>query len=228
MPRRHSWFAFAVLCGVIVFGLFGVAASFAQVNTATLTGVVSDPQGLAVSGAKVTVSSEKTGAERTATADEVGRYRIVGLTPGEYKVRVEGPSTFAPYENSAVQVTVGAEAILNVTLTIGTQQQIVTVTTETAPIETTRSESAQTVEQRQINNLPINGRNYINFTLLNSQTTRDVAPTIGPAPNSGLNISGARARSNMVSVDGADFGDNSVDGVRTTRRRGQHRHQGRH
>ena len=123
MPRRHSWFAFAVLCGVIVFGLFGVVASFAQVNTATLTGVVTDPQGLAVSGAKVTVSSEKTGAERTATADEVGRYRIVGLTPGEYKVRVEGPSTFAPYENSAVQVTVGAEAILNVTLTIGTQQQ---------------------------------------------------------------------------------------------------------
>jgi hypothetical protein len=216
MPRRHSWFAFAVLCGLILFGLFGVVASFAQVNTATLTGVVTDPQGLAVSGARVTVSSEKTGAERTAVADEGGRYRIVGLTPGEYKVRVEGPSTFAPYENPAVQVTVGGEAILNVTLTIGTQQQIVTVTTETAPIETTRSESAQTVEQRQINNLPINGRNYINFTLLNSQTTRDVAPTIGPAPNSGLNISGARARSNMVSVDGADFGDNSVDGVRTT------------
>jgi hypothetical protein len=216
MPRRHSWFAFAVLCGVILFVLFGVVASFAQVNTATLTGVVTDPQGLAVSGAKVTASSEKTGAERTAVADEGGRYRIVGLTPGEYKVRVEGPSTFAPYENPAVQVTVGGEAILNVTLTIGTQQQIVTVTSETAPIETTRSESAQTVEQRQINNLPINGRNYINFTLLNSQTTRDVAPTIGPAPNSGLNISGARARSNMVSVDGADFGDNSVDGVRTT------------
>ena len=216
MPRRHSLFAFVVLCGVILFGLFGVVASFAQVNTATLTGVVTDPQGLAVSGAKVTVSSEKTGAERTAVVDEGGRYRIVGLTPGEYKVRVEGPSTFAPYENPAVQVTVGQEAILNVTLTIGTQQQIVTVTTETAPIETTRSESAQTVEQRQINNLPINGRNYINFTLLNSQTTRDVAPTIGPAPNSGLNISGARARSNMVSVDGADFGDNSVDGVRTT------------
>ena len=192
MPRRHSCFAFAVLCGVILSGLFGVVGSFAQVNTATLTGVVTDPQGLAVSGARVTVSSEKTGAERTATADEVGRYRIVGLTPGEYKVRVEGPSTFAPYENPAVQVTVGGEAILNVTLTIGTQQQIVTVTTETAPIETTRSESAQTVEQRQINNLPINGRNYINFTLLNSQTTRDVAPTIGPAPNSGLNISGAR------------------------------------
>ncbi len=211
--RRRQLFAFVVLCGVI---LFEVVTTVAQVNTATLTGVVTDPQGLAVRGAKITVSSEKTGTERDAIADESGRYRIVGLNPGEYKVHVEGPSSFAPFENPAFQVTVGQEAILNVTLSIGTQQQTVTVTTETAPIETTRSESAQTVEQRQINNLPINGRNYINFTLLNSQTTRDVSPTIGPAPNSGLNISGARARSNMVSVDGADFGDNSVDGVRTT------------
>jgi hypothetical protein len=213
MRRRRPLFAFVVLCKVI---FFGVVSCFAQVNTATLTGLVSDPQGLAVRGAKITLTSEKTGTERSGVSDESGRYRVVGLTPGEYKVRVEGPSTFAPYENPALQVTVGQEAILNVTLTLGTQQQTVTVTTETAPIETTRSESAQTVGQRQINNLPINGRNYINFTLLNSQTTRDVAPTIGPAPNSGLNISGSRARSNMVSVDGADFGDNSIDGVRTT------------
>jgi Carboxypeptidase regulatory-like domain len=161
MRRRQSLFAFVVLCGIT---FFGVVSSSAQVNTATLTGLVSDPQGLAVRGAKITVSSEKTGTERSAVADESGRYRVVGLTPGEYKVRVEGPSTFAPYENPAFQVTVGQEATLNVTLTLGTQQQTVTVTTESAPIETTRSESAQTVEQRQINNLPINGRNYINFT----------------------------------------------------------------
>jgi protocatechuate 3,4-dioxygenase beta subunit len=94
MQRRQSLFAFVVLCGVFVSG---VVTTFAQVNTATLTGVVTDPQGLAVRGAKITVSSEKTGTERDITADESGRYRIVGLTPGEYKVRVEGPSTFAPY-----------------------------------------------------------------------------------------------------------------------------------
>ena len=104
---------------------------------------------------------------------------------------------------------------------LGTQTQTVTVTTESAPVETTRSESAQTVEQRQINNLPINGRSYINFTLTNSQTTRDVSPTIGPAPNSGLNISGARGRSNMVSVDGASAVDNSTNGIRSTRLAGR-------
>ena len=213
MRRRQSLFAVVVLCVVV---LLGVTTTVAQVNTATLTGLVTDPQGLAVRGAKVTATSLATGASRTATADDGGRYVIVGLVPGEYKIRVEGSANFAPYENPSVQVTVGGEATLNVKLELGTQTQVVTVTTESAPIETTRSESAQTVEQRQIDSLPINGRNYINFTLTNSQTTRDNSNAIGPAPNSGLNISGARARSNMVSVDGADAVDASINGIRST------------
>ena len=213
MRRRQGLFACVLLCVAI---LLGVTTGVAQVNTATLTGMVTDPQGLAVRGAKITATSLATGAERTATADEGGRYVIVGLVPGEYKLHVEGGANFAPYENPSVQVRVGQEAALNVKLELGTQTQVVTVSSESLPIETTRSESAQAIEERQIDNLPINGRNYINFTLTNSQTTRDVSPTIGPAPNSGLNLSGARARSNMVSVDGADAGDNSTNGIRST------------
>src|SRR5271165_3603090 len=213
MQRRQSLFACVLLCVAI---LLAVTTAVAQVNTATLSGLVTDPQGLSVRGAKVTATSLATGAERTATADEGGHYSIVGLVPGEYKIRVEGGTSFAPYEDPSVQVRVGQEAVLNVKLELGTQTQVVTVSSESLPIETTRSESAQTVEERQIDNLPINGRNYINFTLTNSQTTRDVSPTIGPAPNSGLNISGARARSNMVTVDGADAVDNSVNGIRST------------
>jgi hypothetical protein len=213
MPRRQSLFAFVILCAVL---LARGATAVAQVNTATLSGEVTDPQGLPVRGAKVMLTSKATAAERSTVVDEEGRYIFVGIAPGEYKVRAEGGSNLAPYENPSLQLTVGEKAVLHVRLELGTQTQVVTVSAEAAGIETTTSESAQTVEQRQINNLPINGRSYINFTLLNSQTTRDNAPTIGPAPNSGLNISGARARSNMVSVDGADFGDNSVDGIRST------------
>ncbi len=213
MQRRQSLFAFVFLC----VGIFlGVSSAFAQVNTATLSGVVSDPQGLAVRAARVTVTNSVTGTERTSAADDAGHYTIVGLVPGQYKVRVEGGASFAPFENPAVEVRVGTETILNVTLGLSTQQQTVTVTTESAPIETTRSESAQTVDEHQIDNLPINGRNYVNFTLINSQVTRDVAPAIGPAPTSGLSISGARGRGNMVSVDGADAVDASVDGIRST------------
>ncbi|NWG14261.1 MAG: TonB-dependent receptor, partial [Acidobacteria bacterium] len=73
-----------------------------------------------------------------------------------------------------------------------------------------------TVNQRLIENLPINGRNYINFTLTASQAQRDSAPSIGAAPTSGLNFQGQRARSNQVSVDGADAVDNSTNGIRST------------
>ena len=212
MQRRQALFACVMLCVVI---LFTAGAARAQ-NTATLSGSVTDPQGLAVRGAKVTLTSTSTSAERSILADDAGHFTLVGLVPGEYKLRVEGGPSFSPYENPSVEVTVGQEAVVNVRLALGTQTQTVTVTTESAPVETTRSESSQTVDQRQIENLPINGRNYINFTLINSQTTRDVSPTIGPAPNSGLNISGARARSNMVTVDGADAVDNSVNGIRST------------
>jgi len=213
MQRRHGVFAWITLC-VLVLGWAATAA--AQVNTASLAGTVFDPQGLGVKGAKVTVVSAATGAEREAVTDDAGRYKIVGLTPGKYKVTVDGGPSFATYQNDAVVVTVGEEATLDAHLELKGVQQTILVTTETAPIETTKTEVSQTIGERSIDNLPINGRNYINFTLTNSQTTRDVSPTIGPAPNSGLNADGARARSNMVSVDGADAGDNSVDGIRST------------
>jgi hypothetical protein len=213
MQRRRSLFAFVLLC---VGAFLGVNSAFAQVNSATLSGTVTDPQGLAVGGAKITVTNALTHAERSSVADDNGHYTLVGLVPGTYKLHVEGGSNFAPFENPSVQTTIGTESIVNVTLGLGTQQQSVTVTSESAPVETTRSQSAQTVDQRQIDNLPINGRAYVNFTLINSQVTRDNAPSIGPAPTSGLSISGARGRGNMVSVDGANSVDASVDGIRST------------
>src|SRR5207249_2130053 len=179
-------------------------------------GTVSDPQGLAVKGARVTMTNASTGAQRTAVTDDGGRYKLVGLPPGRYKMIVDGGTNFAVYENTSVVLTVGEAATFDAHLDLRGMQQTVTVTTEAAPIETSKTDVSQTVEQRRIDNLPINGRNYINFTLTSSQTQRDVSPTIGPAPNSGLSIGGSRARGNMVSVDGADAVDNSVNGIRST------------
>src|ERR1700693_3724124 len=213
MHRRILMRVYFVLCAV----MFCFASSAAaQVNTATLTGTIRDPQGLGVKGATITLENSADGAERTADADESGRYNIVGLAPGSYRVTVEGGAGFGRYENPSLILTVGENATLDPQLSLGGVSQTVTVSSETADIEPTKTEVSQTIEQRRINNLPINGRNYINFTLTNSQATRDVSPTIGPAPNSGLNIDGARARSNMVSVDGADAVDNSVNGIRST------------
>ena len=192
------------------------AVTSAQVNTATLAGTVIDAQGLGVKGAKVILTNKSTGAERTAVSEDTGTYILVGLPPGHYKMSVDGGANFAVYENPSLELTVGEKAAIDPRLELRGIQQSVTVSTEAANIETTRSDVSQTIGQRRIDNLPINGRNYINFTLTNSQTTRDVSPTIGPAPNSGLNVGGARARGTMVSVDGADAVDNSVNGIRST------------
>src|SRR5579864_6736086 len=213
MRRRLGVLVSVMLCLVVLS-----CASFAaaQVNTATLSGTVLDPQSLAVKNAKVTITNLATGAERFTTVDDNGRYSFVGLPPGQYKLGVDGGGGFAPYQNGSIVLTVGEDGTFNPHLELRGMQQTVTVSTETTPVETTKTEVSQTVDERRIDNLPINGRNYINFTLTNSQTTRDVSPTIGPAPNSGLNVNGARARSNMVSVDGADAVDNSVNGIRAT------------
>jgi len=206
------------VCASIFICLLALSCAFraAAQDTATLSGTVIDPQGLAVRGAKVTVTNAATGAERSIAVDDNGRYIFIGLTPGRYKMSVEGGANFGVFHNDSIIVTVGEDATFNPRLDIKGVTQTVMVTTETAAIETSKTEVSQTVQQRDIDNLPINGRGYINFTLINSQTTRDVSPTIGPAPNSGLNINGARARSNMVSVDGADAVDNSVNGIRAT------------
>jgi len=197
--------------------LLGAGIARAQgVNSASLTGTVVDPTGAGMKGAKVTVTNVATGSERTAVSDDAGRYNLVGLPPGQYKVSVDGGPNFEVYKEDSVVLTVGDSVARDFKLALRGQQQSVVVQAEATNVETTKTEVSDTVTQRRIDNLPINGRNYINFTLTNSQTTRDVAPTIGPAPNSGLNIGGARARGNMVSVDGADAGDNSINGVRST------------
>src|SRR5258708_27969496 len=96
--------------GVCVAILFVLLLSFAgsgaaQVNTATLSGTVTDPQGLAVRGAQVTLTSATTGAQRTIVADEDGRYIFIGLPPGQYKMTVRAGSNFNVFQNDSVIVT---------------------------------------------------------------------------------------------------------------------------
>jgi hypothetical protein len=206
------------VCAIIfcVLILISTVPGVAQVNTATLSGTVIDPQGLAVRAAKVTVTNAATGAVRNIVADDNGRYTFIGLPPGQYKMSVDGGGNFALYQDFAVVLTVGQTATLDPQLRLQGQQQTITVTSETALVATQKTDVSSTIDSTQITNLPINGRNYINFTLLDSQAGRDDTPSIGAAPTSGLNFGGQRGRSNEVSVDGADAVDKSVGGVRAT------------
>jgi hypothetical protein len=197
-----------LLFSAVAFGQGGVA-------TGDLHVTVKDPKGSLVANATVTVRETAKGLERSATSDGQGGYSARLLPPGTYSVTVQAPG-FASIQDTGVTITVGELAELQIALSLATATQVVTVTSQAELVETSRSSTTDTIGQRRIDNLPINGRNYINFTLTDSQVVRDNAPNTGAAPTSGLNMSGQRARSNLVNVDGADATDNSVNGVRST------------
>jgi len=191
---------------------FGFAQSAA---TGDLHITVKDPKGSVVTNATVMVRDQAKGLERSGTGNDQGEYRILLLPPGTYQVTVEAAG-FAKSTVENVPITVGQVADLPIALGLAGAQVVVNVSSTAELIETSRTSTTDTIEQRRIDNLPINGRNYINFALTDSQVLRDNAPNIGAAPTSGLNMSGQRARSNLVNVDGADAIDNSTNGVRST------------
>ena len=197
-----------LLLSSIAFGQGGVA-------TGDLHVTVKDPKGNLVANATVTVSDVAKALERTATGDGQGGYTARLLPPGTYTVTVAAGG-FGKVEAKDVSITVGGLVEFPVALAVATGREVVEVSSQADLVETSRSSTTDTIGQRRIDNLPINGRNYINFTLTDSQVVRDNAPNTGAAPTSGLNMSGQRARSNLVNVDGADATDNGVNGVRST------------
>ncbi|MGA2743688.1 MAG: carboxypeptidase regulatory-like domain-containing protein [Candidatus Sulfotelmatobacter sp.] len=197
-----------LLLSAICFGQGGAA-------TGDLHVTVKDAKGALIANATVTVRDTAKGLERTATGNGEGGYSAQLLPPGTYAVTIDAAG-FSGVLSTGVVITVGGLVELPVMLSIATGKTVVEVSSQAELVETSRSSTTDTIGQRRIDNLPINGRNYINFTLTDSQVVRDNAPNTGAAPTSGLNMSGQRARSNLVNVDGADATDNSTNGVRST------------
>jgi Carboxypeptidase regulatory-like domain/TonB dependent receptor len=210
MKATLRLFCSAIVCLLVCQSAFGQAASTGDLHVS-----VKDPKGSVVTNATVTVRDVAKGLERAGSSDGQGGYSVRQLIPGTYSVTVD-VSGFAKAEATGVAITVGQMAELPIALTVAGGKEVVEVSSQAELVETSRSSTTDTIGQRRIDNLPINGRNYINFTLTDSQVVRDNAPNTGAAPTSGLNMSGQRARSNLVNVDGADATDNSVNGVRST------------
>jgi hypothetical protein len=202
-------FALTVFCASIVLGQ-------AQSNAADLQGVVRDGTGAVVVNASVTARNPATNVSRTASTNDDGLYQIVNLPPGNYEVTVEA-ANFKKSVLSAVTLTVGQRADVDVVLEPGQISEVVTISEDTVQIvETSKTAVATTINQQRIDNLPINERNYLAFALTTSTVGRDNGRPIGPAPTTGLNFGGQRGRSNLVQVDGADNTDNSVNASRST------------
>jgi hypothetical protein len=167
-------FFFAVLLLLVRQSAFAQGAA-----TGDLHVIVKDPKGSAVTNATVTVRDVAKGLERAGSSDGQGGYSVRQLAPGTYSVTVDA-SGFAKAEATGVAITVGEMAELPVTLTVAGGREIVEVSSQAEFVETSRSSTTDTIGERRIDNLPINGRNYIQFTLTDSQVQRDSALTSAP------------------------------------------------
>ena len=198
--------------------LIGSARGQSQAMTADLLGVVRDQTQAVLPGATVTAMSTDTGLVRSALSDDSGNYRILFLPPGSYEVRGEMPG-FATKVIQGIRLTVGQYAQLNIQLDVSPTETEVFVSSNAQIVESEKTVRASTIEQTQIENLPINGRNYLEFILLTPGTTDKntlVNFSAPQTPASGLSFGGQDMRSNYLTIDGADNMDAISGGVRAT------------
>src|SRR5262245_58265274 len=209
-----------VLCLLSALGL-GALPALAQSrsSSADLTGVVLDPTKRLVPGATVTATNLATGLARSGASNTNGVYRIPLLPPGVYDVKIE-VGGFNSQIKRGVTLTVGQTLTLNFDLTLGGTKESIFVETDDPLVETERTHRASTITQRPINNLPINGRNFLDFASLTPGVVEE-SPTvtsiqIGALTTSGLSFAGQNGRANSVQIDGVDNNDTTSNGVRPT------------
>ena len=158
-----TWWGKAIqfLGGALVILLLSVPA-FSQGNTGRILGTVTDQSGGVVAGATVTVIDVARGINRTLTSDDAGEYNAPNLTPGMYTVRAEAKG-FKKLERQNVALEVGKEVRVDLTVQPGQQEQTVTVTEAIPLVETTNATLGGTLDNADIVDMPLNGRNYQNL-----------------------------------------------------------------
>jgi hypothetical protein len=191
-----------------------MASAQETVNSASVSGRVTDPQGAVVPGAVVTARQTDTNAIAETTTDQAGRFRFPYLKVGPYEisVRLQG---FADVKRQ-LTLTVGSAFDLPLSLPIGGVDTSVTVTGQATLLEAARSQIAGTVSQTEVKNLPLNGRNFLDLALLvpgvsptNVGSTQLFAES-SAVPGAGLSVGSQRNFSNNFIVDGLSANDDAA------------------
>ena len=198
MLRKSA--SFSKFCLVVACIFLSAVADLAQsqATTGNIEGRVTDPNGAAVPTVTITATNQETGLAKTANTDEEGIYRILFLPPGKYRVTTSGAHGFAGADFSNVTVTVGGKTPLDIQLKVGGTTTMVDVAAEGQIVETTRTSVSSTINERAIQNLPVNGRNFLDFATLTPGVVRD------PTRAGDLAVGGQKGTFNSLQVDGAD------------------------
>ena len=160
-----AWGWFSVLACIL---LSSPVNTWAQAS-ASIVGNVADSSGAVIKNAKITVKSLDTGATREAATDDAGNFQFLALPLGPQEVRAEKQG-FKPLVRSGMNLVVGQEAVINLRLDVGDFVQQISVVEEVPIVNTTTASVAGMVGERQIKELPLNGRSFDNLIALNPST----------------------------------------------------------
>ena len=200
---------------LVVFGTPAAGSAQARVTGADLEGHVRDESGGVLADAVVTVVNTETDVARTIETDARGRFRALALPPGSYRSRSIDRG-FAHLRRDGIVLLLGQSASLDFTMKLATAEEGVTVVAETPVVDARQTAVSTVVRQEQVESLPIDGRNFMSFTVITPGVTTDRTPQQGATGTSGLSFTGQRGRSNNIMVDGLDNNDPTVGAVRAT------------
>jgi hypothetical protein len=180
-------------------------SALAQITAATISGTIKDETGGILPGADIVAKNLETGTSRSAVSNGIGAFTLPGLAPGRYEVRVTLQGFSTSVQN--VELAVAQEAGLNVTLKVGTAQETITVTASSVLVDTRSSALSALVPEKTIEELPLNGRNYINLATLQPGIINftEKSGTSSSTRGVQLNINGMGGRSNSFLIDGANM-----------------------
>ena len=196
-----------LLLGVaFLYGFVATDVAVAQVGTGSIQGTVSDSSGATIAGASVTVTNTQTGGVTPITANTQGRYAAPDLLVGTYDVQAK-MTGFQTQIHTGVVITVGRNVVVDFSLPVGQVTETVIVQGATTQVETTSAEISAQIGQQQVEQLPLNGRNYEQLILLapgvQTVTTGAQSSFYGREPS--YSIAGSRPEGQELLLDGANI-----------------------
>lgn len=189
-----------------LFVVFGVISLLAQVSTSSITGVVTDSSGAVVANAKVDAKNDDTGVVFEQNTTTAGTYVFPSLTPGRYSITVT-MSGFQTFTSTHNVLTVGTPLVVDVVLKVGTVGQTVEVVESNYErLETSNATVSDIMDTKQVQNLPLNGRNPLSLLTLEPGVVQRSTEAAG----SGTHVFGSRDRAHNVTIDGIDANESTV------------------
>jgi hypothetical protein len=206
--QKFCWLI--VLSSVVILCLICSTIASAQSTGGRILGRVADSSGAVLAGVKVTATNEATGANRSVLTNDSGDYVLVEVQPATYTIQFE-LTGFKKNEQKGIIVDVNQVVTLNSALQIGGSQEVVEVSSEIAQVDTTSTQLGAVINERSVNELPLNTRDTYQFLQLQpgvqSQLGSSGSLFFGSDDPGSVSVNGGRTRSNNFSVNGGDAND---------------------